>query len=509
MSKRALLSVTDKTGIISFARALLALDFEIISTGGTMKQLEEENIPCQNIEAITNFPEILDGRVKTLHPNVHGGLLYKRDNAQHCQTIQQHHIESIDLVCVNLYAFEKALAQDKEESEMIENIDIGGPSMLRSAAKNFQDVIVVCDPRDYSYVIETLQNKEDNEAFRKQLAFKVFSLTSYYDAIIANYLGLQTKSTFTDTMTIPLKKVSPLRYGENAHQQAYVYQDGRQADPLLDYKQLHGKEISFNNLNDLYGAMRLLEEFDSKEHATVVVKHATPCGVAIGENGYDSFRKAYLADTKSIFGGIVAVNYTVDKATAEVMHSIFLEIIIAPAFDADALEVLQKKKNVRILTMDSKNNHRSHIDMKYLAGKVLLQDLDETVNQKQDVVTKRQPTKEEIKDMEFGMRVVKHVKSNAVCMVKDGVTLAIGGGQTSRIWALENAIAEHPEVNFQGAILASDAFFPFRDCVDTASEAGIQAIVQPGGSKRDQESIDACDEKQMTMVFTGYRHFRH
>lgn len=506
--KRALISVTNKDGIVEFTRGLVELGFEIVSTGGTMKQLQDNNVPCISIDEVTGFPEMLDGRVKTLHPKVHGGLLFRRDLQEHVDTIKEHGIAPIDLVCVNLYEFEKALKAGKPMADMIENIDIGGPSMIRSAAKNFKDVLIVTDPMDYANVLEAIKDAKDDYDFRLHLAYKAFSTTGSYDAMISRYFAGVVQDDFPDTLNITLKKTEHLRYGENSQQRANAYVDPFVQHTLLDYEQLHGKEISFNNVNDLYGAVAVVREF-GEQIVTAAIKHSTPCGVAIGESGYDSYMKAYNADPQSIFGGIVAVNYKVDKATAEKMHEIFLEIVAAPDFDEDALEVLKKKKNLRILKLHNLEVREAKYDIKYLEGKVLVQDINNKMIDEMKVVTNATPSKAQISDMEFGMRVVKYVKSNAICIVKDGVTLAIGGGQTSRIWALENAIANNPDKDFNGSVLASDAFFPFNDCAKVAIDAGIKAIVQPGGSVRDQDSIDLCNEHNVPMVFTGYRHFRH
>ena len=506
--KRALVSVTNKEGIVEFCKGLVELGFEIVSTGGTLKKLNDEGVNAIPIDDVTKFPEMLDGRVKTLHPMVHGGLLYRRDLESHVNTIKEYGIQPIDLVCVNLYEFEKALKAGKPMAEMIENIDIGGPSMIRSAAKNFKDVLIVTDVRDYDKVLEAIKEKTDDYDFRLNLAYKAFSTTGAYDAMISRYFAGVVGDEFPETLNISLKKVEHLRYGENSQQKANKYVDPFVQKSLLDYEQLHGKEISFNNLNDLYGAVALVREFGDVT-VTAAIKHSTPCGVAIGENGYDSYMKAYNADPQSIFGGIVAVNYKVDKATATEMNKIFLEIVAAPDFDEDALAVLKQKKNLRILKLTNLEAKEAKYDIKYLEGKVLVQDLNTKMIDEIKVVTNAKPSESQISDMEFGMKVVKYVKSNAICIVKNGVTLAIGGGQTSRVWALENAIHNNQDKDFQGSVLASDAFFPFNDCVQVAANAGVSAIVQPGGSIKDQDSIDLCNELNIPMVFTGYRHFRH
>ena len=393
-------------------------------------------------------------------------------------------------------------------ADMIENIDIGGPSMIRSAAKNFKDVLIVTDPKDYNDVLNAIENNLTDYNYRLNLAYKAFTMTGAYDAMISRYFAGVVGDDFPDVLNISLRKTEHLRYGENSQQSANKYKDSFVQKNLLDYEQLNGKEISFNNVNDLYGAVAVVREF--KDYVvTAAIKHSTPCGVAIGNTGYESYIKAYEADPQSIFGGIVAVNYKIDKKTAEEMVKIFLEIVAAPDFDDDALEVLRTKKNLRVLKLKNLDAREAKYDIKYLEGEVLVQELNTKMIDEMKVVTNTAPTEAQISDMDFGMRVVKYVKSNAICIVKNGVTLAIGGGQTSRVWALENAIHNNQDKDFKGAVLASDAFFPFSDCVQVAIDAGISAIVQPGGSIRDQDSIDLCNKLNVPMVFTGYRHFRH
>ena len=506
--KRALVSVTNKEGIVEFCQGLEKLDFEIVSTGGTLKKLQEAGIKAIAIDDVTGFPEMLDGRVKTLHPMVHGGLLFRRDLKDHVDTVNKYGIKAIDLVCVNLYEFEKALKAGKPMAEMIENIDIGGPSMIRSASKNFKDVLIVTDPKDYNTVLDAIKNDETTYEFRLNLAYKAFSMTGAYDAMISRYFASVVGDDFPETLNISLKKVEHLRYGENSQQAANKYEDPFVQKSLLDYEQLHGKEISFNNVNDLYGAVALVREFKD-QIVTAAIKHSTPCGVAIGNSGYESYMKAYEADPQSIFGGIVAVNYKVDKETAIEMNKIFLEIVAAPDFSEEALEVLKKKKNLRILKLKNLDAKEAKYDIKYLEGKVLVQELNTKMIDEMKVVTNAKPSESQLSDMEFGMKVVKYVKSNAICIVKNGVTLAIGGGQTSRVWALENAIHNNQDKDFKDSVLASDAFFPFNDCVKVAYDAGVSAIIQPGGSIKDQDSIDLCNELNIPMVFSNYRHFRH
>ena len=506
MTKRALISVSDKTNIVEFAKGLEKHGFEIISTGGTFTYLKNNGVACISIEDVTHFPEILEGRVKTLHPKIHGGLLSKRGNELHNKHVAENNIEYIDLVCVNLYPFEATVKKEGvSEEEIIENIDIGGPSMLRSAAKNFNDVAVVTDIRDYDHILNELENGGITLATRRSLAIKVFNTTASYDAAIANYFN-KADNLVPEKLTLSYTLEDTLRYGENPHQKAYHYvQDNNESYALQNAVQLHGKEMSYNNIQDASAALDILSEFD--EIACVAVKHMNPCGVAVGKDVFEAYSRAYEADPVSIFGGIVAVNGVVDKATAEKMHSIFLEIILAVDYDDEALEILTKKKNLRIYKLGDKNNNHEQ-QIKSVRGGILVQDFNSELAESYEVVTDKQPTKEQMSDLEFGLKVVKHVKSNAIVVVKNGQTLGIGAGQMNRVGSCKIAL-EQAGALADGAVLASDAFFPMRDSADLAAEYNIAAIVQPGGSIRDQESIDACNEKGMAMLFSKIRHFKH
>ena len=506
MTKRALISVSDKTNIVEFAKGLEKHGFEIISTGGTFTYLKNNGVACISIEDVTHFPEILEGRVKTLHPKIHGGLLSKRGNELHNKHVAENNIEYIDLVCVNLYPFEATVKKEGvSEEEIIENIDIGGPSMLRSAAKNFNDVTVVTDIRDYDRILNELENGGITLATRRSLAIKVFNTTASYDAAIANYFN-KADNLIPEKLTLCYTLEDTLRYGENPHQKAYHYvQDNNESYALQNAVQLHGKEMSYNNIQDASAALDILAEFD--EIACVAVKHMNPCGVAIGKDVFEAYSRAYDADPVSIFGGIVAVNGVVDKATAEKMHSIFLEIILAVDYEDEALEILTKKKNLRIYKLGDKNNNHEQ-QIKSVRGGILVQDFNSELAESYEVVTDKQPTKEQMSDLEFGLKIVKHVKSNAIVVVKNGQTLGIGAGQMNRVGSCKIAL-EQAGALADGAVLASDAFFPMRDSADLAAEYNIAAIVQPGGSIRDQESIDACNEKGMAMLFSKIRHFKH
>ena len=508
---RALISVSDKTGVVEFAKELEKLGVEIISTGGTHKKLSENGIKVTGISDVTGFPECLDGRVKTLHPAVHGGILAMREKPEHMKQLKDLGIETIDIVAINLYPFkETILKPDTTLPVAIENIDIGGPTMLRSAAKNHKDVAVICDPCDYSSVIEELKESGSVSYDAKyRLALKVFQHTASYDAMIADYLRKQIGAELPDNITLTFEKVQELRYGENPHQKATYYKEVKPcAGSLVNAQQLHGKELSFNNINDTNGALNCLKEFS--EPTIVAVKHANPCGVGTADDIYTAYMRAYESDPVSIYGGIVASNRPIDKATAEEISKIFLEIVIAPDFTEEAMEVLTKKKNIRLLKLSdiSEKGAADAIDIKAVSGGILVQDTDRTLFNELKVVTDRAPTDEEMKNMIFAMKVVKHIRSNGIVIAKDSKTLGVGPGQVNRIWAVENSIRQS-NFDIEGAVLASDAFFPFDDCVTSAAAAGVKAIIQPGGSVRDDESIKKANELGIAMVFTGQRHFKH
>jgi len=514
--KRALISVSDKTGIVELAQALVRHDVEIVSTGGTHKLLADAGIAVTNISDITGFPEIMDGRVKTLHPNIHGGLLAIRSNPEHMEAIEKLNIRPIDYVIVNLYPFQATIEKPGVEFEdAIENIDIGGPSMLRAAAKNYQDVAVVVDAGDYPRVIESLEaGKELSVEEKLKLSAKVFRHTAAYDALVSQYLSKVTGDEFPERITLTYEKQQDLRYGENPHQAAAFYREpGAALHTIAGAKQLHGKELSYNNINDANAALSIVQEFS--EPAVVAVKHTNPCGVGIAENIYDAYIKAYEADPVSIFGGIIALNREVDAPTAEKMGELFLEIILAPSYTEEALEILTKKKNLRVMTVEmtpqggiaALGEPRTALKVQ---GGLLIQDLDTRgmTEGELTVVTKRQPTAEEMKQMLFAWKVVKHVKSNAIVLAADNRTVGVGAGQMNRVGAAKIAFEQAGDLA-KGSALASDAFFPMADTVQAAAAAGITAIIQPGGSIKDADSIAAADEAGIAMVFTGVRHFKH
>ncbi len=512
MAKKALISVSDKTGIVELAKSLIDCGYEIISTGGTLKVLNAQGIKAVDITSVTGFPECLDGRVKTLHPKVHAGLLAMRDNKEHMDFLASMNIDPIDIVVVNLYPFKETVKTPNIDLQTaIENIDIGGPTMLRSAAKNYQDVAVMVDPSDYSKVLEELKNGGISKETKFYLMYKVYQHTSYYDTLIANYLREKLNIEFPNQFTMAFDKAQDMRYGENPHQNAVFYKEAFDVPcSLAVAEQLHGKELSYNNINDTNGALDLLREFS--EPTVVAVKHANPCGVATAKTISEAFFKANAADPTSIFGGIVAANRTIDKDTAEQIHKIFIEIVVAPDFTQEALAILKQKANIRLLKLPAITDKvpTNCYDMKKVVGGLLVQEFDRMVVDKDKckTVTKAQPTQAQIEDMIFAMTVVKHTKSNAIVIAKDKTILGIGGGQVNRIRATKQAI-EHSLTDTRGAVLASDAFFPFDDCVEAAHNGGIVAIMQPGGSIKDQLSIDACDKYGITMVFSGDRHFKH
>lgn len=515
MIKRALLSVSDKTGIVELARRLHALGVELLSTGGTMKALQDAGIPVTGVSDVTGFPECLDGRVKTLHPAIHAGLLAMRSNPEHMRQIAELGIAPIDLVVINLYPFRQTIARPGVTfEEAIENIDIGGPTMLRAAAKNWQDVAVVVEPADYDAVLGELEQAgEVSRETKLRLCYKVFEHTAQYDCMIQQYLRAQLPgdNRFPDKLTVTFEKVQGMRYGENPHQGAAFYRDlGDVAGTLPAARQLHGKELSYNNINDTNGALELLREFDTT--AVVAVKHGNPCGVGVADDVAEAYRLAYEADPVSVFGGIVVTNATVDAATAEQMSRIFLEIVVAPAYTDAALEILTRKKNLRVLQLDT--THRAYPAgervLRKVSGGLLVQDIDDALLPEGElkVVTDRAPTEKQMQDLLLAWKIVKHTKSNGIAIARDNQSLGIGPGQVNRIWSTQMAIERSGE-KVRGAALASDAFFPFDDCVKAAAQAGIACIIQPGGSVRDEDSIRACNEAGIAMVFTGMRHFKH
>ncbi len=508
--KRVLVSVSDKTNLIPFVSGLVECGYEVISTGGTKKALEDAGVKVTGISDFTGAPEILGGRVKTLHPKVHGGLLAIRDNDDHIKQVLENDIKYIDMVVVNLYPFKETISKpDCEYIDAVENIDIGGPSMLRSAAKNHAFVTVVCDANDYDMVLESVKaNGDTTYETRQKLAAKVFRHTASYDSMIAQYFTEAVGETNPEKLTITFDLKQSLRYGENPHQAANFYVGSDVGYSIANGIQLHGKELSYNNIQDANAALQIVKEFD--EPCCVALKHMNPCGVGVGEDLFSAWTKAYNADPVSIFGGIVCTNQIVDEATAKKMSEIFLEIIIAPDFTEDAFKIIAKKKNIRIMKTKMSPITKQVPSFVSVNGGLLVQNLDLESVSKMEVVTKKAPTDKEMKDLMFAWNVCKHVKSNAIALGKDLQTVGIGAGQMNRVgsahialeWAKENGVTE-------GICLASDAFFPFDDVVKMASEYGVTAIIQPGGSVRDEDSIKACDELGISMIFTGMRHFKH
>ncbi len=516
--KRVVISVSDKEGISNFAKGLKEFDVEILSTGGTAKQLRDAGVKVMDISEYTGSPEILDGRVKTLHPKIYGGVLALRDNDAHLQQMAENNLEPIDMIVVNLYPFEEVIKkEDVDFKEAIENIDIGGPTMLRAAAKNYQYVTIVTHPEDYKELLKELKKNKGSISPETnfKLAVKAFSYVSRYDAAISNFLGAidqnGEKTKFPPSLTIHMDKKMKLRYGENPHQEGSFYvQSGFEEPCISNSIQLQGKELSLNNIYDTDAALEAVKDFS--ETACVVVKHNNPCGVATDESVVNAFLKAKACDPVSSFGGIVAFNREVDEAVASEIAAMFLEVVIAPGFSEKALEVLSSKKNLRVMkTPELPLKSNAGLDFKKVIGGALIQDRDTGIDKDFDnmkVLTKRKPTDEELSALKFGWKVCKHVKSNAIVFAREGQTVGIGAGQMSRVDSVKIATIK-AELPTKGAVLASDAFFPFRDGIDEAVKAGITAIVQPGGSIRDQDIIDACDEHGIAMVFTGFRHFKH
>ena len=504
MKKRVLISVSDKSGLTEFAQFLEKNNYQLISTGGTFKHLKDAGLSPIQIDEVTNFPEMLDGRVKTLHPKVHGGLLAVRDNKEHMDTVAEHGIELIDMVVVNLYPFFENAGKNIPLDEKVEFIDIGGPSMLRSAAKNFKSVTVITNVEDYEKVKSEIETSGDTTLeTRKTLAGKVFNLTSAYDAAISKML---LEEEYPQYLNASYKKVSDLRYGENPHQSAAYYVSTVENGAMKDFEQLGGKELSFNNLRDMDLCWKVVNEFKN-EMACCAVKHSTPCGVAIGNTAVETYTKTFECDPVSIFGGIVAMNYKVDTATAEELGKTFLEIVMAVDFEEKALEILRQKKNLRIIKI--KNPVSDKQTWVKIDGGLLVQDCDNQFSEEIKVVTEKQPTEEQRKALLFAQRVVKYVKSNAIVVSNGTQALGIGGGQVNRIWATQQAV-ERAKEKFSGElVLASDAFFPFRDVVDFCAEKDIKAIIQPGGSIKDEESIEAANQHGIPMLLTGMRHFLH
>ena len=523
MIKQALLSVSDKTGVLDFARALSAQGVKLLSTGGTAKLLADNGVPVTEVADYTGFPEMLDGRVKTLHPKVHGGILARRDFPEHIAKLEEHAIPTIDMVVVNLYPFGQTVARDDcALEEAIENIDIGGPTMLRSAAKNHKDVVVVCDPSDYARVLEEMQAGEIGYDTRFMLAKKVFAHTAQYDGAITNYLTSlgedkqhATRAAYPQTLNMSFEKVQDMRYGENPHQSAAFYRDLAPAvGALASYQQLQGKELSYNNIADADAAWECVKSLGGlgQPAGCVIVKHANPCGVAIGTDALEAYTRALQTDPTSAFGGIIALNVPLDGKTAEAIAKLFVEVLIAPSFTDEARAIMSAKQNVRLLEIPL-GAGTNPFDVKRVGGGLLVQSPDaKNVGLGElRVVTKKQPTQQQLQDMLFAWRVAKFVKSNAIVFCANGMTLGVGAGQMSRIDSARIAAikAHNAGLTLADSAVASDAFFPFRDGLDVVVDAGASCVIQPGGSMRDQEVIDAADERGVVMLYTGARHFRH
>lgn len=498
--KIALLSVTNKTGIVAFAKGLFENGYQVVSTGGTYELLKSEGIDVATVESITGAREMLDGRVKTLNPVIHAGILHKRNNKNHLDTMRELKINSIDLVCVNLYEFEKAVKGNLDEEDIIEQIDIGGPTMIRAAAKNYEDVMVVTDINDYDVVLERIKSQNVDTTYRRYLAAKAFKLISEYDNMISDYFNPLNSS-------LQLEYVDKLSYGENPHQDAYLYKKDVKGG-LMDLEILNGKPMSYNNYNDVFAAMELLHDFKDENFFAAAIKHSTACCAATGESSLDAYLKSYNNDPVSIYGGIVAFNSRVDKAAAMELTKLFLEIVIAPSYDNEALQILKQKKNLRVIRYNDLS-YADNYTYKDLDGVVLKQNRDVLLVKDLEFPTKAKPDNSLIEDMLFGMKIAKNIKSNGIAIVRNKELIAVCGGQTARVFAIQDALLNYKNKDFQGAVLASDAFFPFSDNVEMAHQAGIRAFVQPGGSKNDKDSIEYCDNNGLIMAFTGMRHFKH
>ena len=521
MIQSALISVSDKTGLVEFAKELAAMNVSILSTGGTAELLKKNGIAVTEVADYTGFPEMMDGRVKTLHPKVHGGILARRDMASHMDAIAKHGINTIDMVVVNLYPFQQTVAkEDCTLEDAIENIDIGGPAMLRSAAKNYKDVAVVCDPADYADIIAEMKKNDGSLSTdtKFELSKKTFSHTAQYDGAIANYMSSlkadkkhQNRKAYPEILNLQFEKVQDMRYGENPHQSAAFYRE-KDIEPgtLASYRQLQGKELSYNNISDADAAWECVKNFD--EPACVIIKHANPCGVAVGKDLLDAYQKALQTDPEAAFGGIIAFNGELDACTSEEVSKLFVEVLIAPSFTEEAKGIFNRKKNLRLLEISLGKNTNA-FDMKRVGGGLLVQspDIVDVIATDLKIVTKQQPTPHQMADMLFASKVVKFVKSNAIVFCGNGMALGIGAGQMSRVDAARTATmkAENAGLSLKGSVVASDAFIPFRDGLDIVANAGATAVIQPGGSVRDPEVIAAADEHGIAMVFTSIRHFRH
>lgn len=503
---RALISVYDKVGVVEFAKGLEELGWELISTGGTLQHLLDHGLTVQNAADVTEFPEILGGRVKTLHPNIHGGILNRRDNESDQAQLEEHGIESIDMVVNTLYPFE-ATVLDKTASpqDIIEKIDIGGPSMIRAAAKNFNDVIIVTQPEDYDDILDALRNDQMDLYYRGQLAGKAFALTAYYDAQIANYFDIQNDVHYPEYLTLGYHLDSKLRYGENPHQKAVYYTNPLHSN--FEINQLHGKQLSYNNYNDMKAALDLVKEF--RDPTAVAVKHANPCGVAIGDTLAEAYKHAYESDPISIYGGIIALNRPVDRATAELLNETFLEIVIAPSFEEEAFKILTQKKNIRLIEVTNYDEFSGayHTHRETVGGMLVQRRDAQLFDGEIELVTQKGATDDEKRDLIFAWKVAKHINSNAMVIAKNRVAIGLGHGEVRRVWALEKAL-ERSLTDVKGAVVASDGFF-FPDTIEVLKNAGIEVIIQPGGSIQDEAVIEAANKDDVSMYFTGMRHFKH